>query len=151
MILPEYRYDQPNTISPKIKTENAQRIVGVVGIEGRQVDDFVKQMMEGVFEGAGQDLPVEADRYERILLQIDRLVAGASVIPPWLTVVGASLLHERPVFVRLRDKFDSLNAQSGGFENGADFWATMPKACPKGCGVFDVRWNALLAVHAIYA
>jgi hypothetical protein len=32
--------------------------------------------MQGVFEGAGQNLPVEAQRHKRILLQIDRFVAG---------------------------------------------------------------------------
>lgn len=51
--------------------------------------------------------------------------------------------------MRFQDKFDSLNAQFSGFENGAGFWATMPKACPKDCGVFDVRWNALLGLSLL--
>ena len=54
----------------------AERIVGVVHIEGLQVDRLFEQMMEGIFEGAGQDLLVESDRYESVLLQIDRFVAG---------------------------------------------------------------------------
>jgi len=45
-------------------------------IKGREIDRVFQQVMQGELEGAGQNLPVEADRDQRILLQIDGLVAG---------------------------------------------------------------------------
>lgn len=53
-----------------------QGVIGIIGIEDLQVDGVFEQTVKSMFERAGQDLLVEADRYGGILLQIHRLVAG---------------------------------------------------------------------------
>ena len=50
-------------------------MISVLPVEGRQIDLVLQQVVKGVFEGAGQDLPVEAHRYEGVLVEVVGLVA----------------------------------------------------------------------------
>ena len=81
-----------------------------------------------------------------------RAIASPAVVEIEFNVIvqggSSSIYLVIPLLMMLSNTFpetkSKANAQFRGAALGAAFCARMPQACAQRCGVFGVRWNALL-------
>jgi len=58
-----------------------RRVIGVMRIEGREVDLVLQQVVQGMLERARQNLLLEAQRHKGVLAEVRGLVAGHPILP----------------------------------------------------------------------